>query len=122
MRPRNVPFLLAGCVALVLAAPPARADLVIDGRGAQALHCAAMLYMVSEELYRAGHVSRHARDNAQVAAITMLQSVPGTDEQRVQAMGIRFEQILQTRSLTELYDEYFESRNWCRREFLDQAP
>ena len=36
---------------------PARADLVIQGRAAQALHCSAMLYMVSDELYRAGYIS-----------------------------------------------------------------
>ena len=44
--------LAAAAFALTLGAgTAAKADLVIQGRAAQALHCSAMLFMVSDELY-----------------------------------------------------------------------
>ncbi|MDQ2066683.1 hypothetical protein Q9295_09870 [Xinfangfangia sp. CPCC 101601] len=111
---------LAGFVALNLgfAALPARADLVIQGRAAQALHCSAMLYMVSEQLYNAGYMNRSELNWAQGAAVKMLDYVPGTDDQKVAAMGQRFDKISRTRSLEGLMQEYNDTSTWCQKHFL----
>jgi hypothetical protein len=100
------------------AALPARADLVIQGRAAQALHCAAMLYMVSEELYSAGMISSRDLDFAQKSAVLMLDYVPGTQDQKVRAMGQRFDRIMRSRSLGDLMVEFDETAPWCQKNFL----
>lgn len=97
---------------------PARADLVIEGRAAQALQCSAMLFMVSDTLYEAGYLDRADRDWAQEAAIVMLDHVPGTDDQKVQAMAQRFDKLLRTRTLDALMAEYNDSAKWCEKTFL----
>lgn len=107
--------------ALALAAAlaePARADLVIKGRAAQALHCAAMLYMVSDTLYDAGLLDYATANSAQENAVRMLDYVPGTDDQKVQAMGQRFDKLMRTRSLDQLLGEYNETSTWCNSAFL----
>lgn len=109
--------LIALTVALTLATP-ASAQLVIDGRGAQALHCSAMLFMVSSLMFDAGHISRNARDNAQQAALVMLEQVPGTEAQRIQAMRQRFDRIMSSRSPAQLFDEYSSTARWCRAKVL----
>ncbi len=111
----------AASVALTLtiaSSLPARADLVIQGRAAQALHCSAMLYMVSDELYRAGYLSRADLNWAQGAAVSMLAYVPGTEDQKVKAMGQRFARLMQTRSLEGLMNEYNSTAKWCQKNFL----
>lgn len=108
----------AAIVTLTLTAP-ARADLVIDGRAAQALHCAAMLFIVSTELYDFGEISRNARDNAQRAALVMLDQVPGTEDQRRRAMMLRFDRLMTSRTPAALAKEYAETALWCRRTFFD---
>lgn len=106
-------------LALVLGlAAPANAQLVIEGRAAQALHCSAMLFMVSSVMFDAGHISRNARDNAQQAALVMLEAVPGTEAQRIQAMSQRFDWIMSTRSPGELFEEYASTAKWCRTKLL----
>ena len=109
---------LPAALAASLLAQPARADLVIQGRAAQALHCAAMLYMVSDSLYEAGLIDYQTADTAQSNAVLMLDYVPGTDDQKVQAMGQRFEKLMRTRSLDQLLDEYNETSTWCNSAFL----
>jgi hypothetical protein len=109
----TIPALLAAS----LLAQPARADLVIQGRAAQALHCAAMLYMVSDTLHDAGLIDDRTADNAQTSAVQMLAYVPGTDEQKVQAMGQRFNKLMNTRSLDQLLDEYNTTSAWCSANF-----
>ena len=99
-------------------AQPARADLVIKGRAAQALHCAAMLYMVSDTLYDAGMLDYATANSAQENAVRMLDYVPGTDDQKVQAMGQRFNKLMNTRSLEQLLAEYNETSPWCTANFL----
>lgn len=99
-------------------AQPARADLVIQGRAAQALHCAAMLYMVSDTLYEAGLLDYSTANSAQENAVRMLDYVPGTDDQKVQAMGQRFDKLMRTRSLDQLLDEYNTTSTWCNAAFL----
>ena len=97
---------------------PVRADLVIKGRAAQALHCAAMLYMVSDTLYEAGLLDYSTANSAQENAVRMLDYVPGTDDQKVQAMGQRFDKLMRTRSLNQLLDEYNKTSAWCNSAFL----
>lgn len=108
----------AAFLALSLTAP-AQADLVIEGREAQALHCAAMLFIVSSELYDMGEIARNTRDNAQRAALVMLDQVPGTEDQRRRAMVQRFERIMTSRTPDQLANEYTETARWCRRAFID---
>lgn len=115
------PHLAAAATAASLAlgfALPAKADLVIDGRAAQALHCSALLYMVSDELYQAGYISRDDLDWAQSAAVMMLDYVPGTEDQKVQAMAQRFDKIFRTRTLDELLAEFDKTAPWCQQNFL----
>ncbi|MCB6177399.1 hypothetical protein LHP98_04550 [Rhodobacter sp. Har01] len=110
---------LATTLTLTLAAAlPARADLVIEGRAAQALQCSALLYLVSDMLFEAGYIDRSDRDAAQSAAVVMLDHVPGTDDQKVQAMGQRFDRIFRTRSLPELMEEFDKTAPWCQKTFL----
>ncbi|MBE2278178.1 MAG: hypothetical protein IAE87_17995 [Rhodobacteraceae bacterium] len=97
---------------------PAKADLVIQGRAAQALHCAALLYMVADELYQGGYISGADYNWAQGAAVQMLAYVPGTDAQKVQAMGQRFEKIFASRSLPQLMNEFDKTAPWCQQNFL----
>lgn len=113
---RQILTALALCLSL---GAPAHAQLVIEGRDAQALHCAAMLFMVSSEMFDAGVISRNTRDSAQQAALIMLERVPGTDQQRTQAMSQRFERIMSSRSPEELFNEYASTANWCRRNILN---
>ncbi len=115
------PTLASAALALSLGlgfAVPAKADLVIEGRAAQALHCSAMLFMVSDELYNAGYINRSDLDWAQGAAVLMLDYVPGTDDQKLQAMGQRFEKLMRTRSIDALMQEYNDTANWCQKHFL----
>ncbi|MFZ1481755.1 MAG: hypothetical protein WAT25_13405 [Paracoccaceae bacterium] len=111
--------LAAAAFALTLGAgTAAKADLVIQGRAAQALHCSAMLFMVSDELYQAGYISRGDRDWAQGAAVSMLAYVPGTESQKVQAMGQRFDKLMRSRTVDGLMKEYNDTAKWCRKNFL----
>lgn len=113
MRPSFLAFALTLAAAL-----PAKADLVIQGRAAQALHCAAMLYMVSDELHSAGYLSSADLNLAQRSAILMLDYVPGTQDQKVKAMGQRFDRIMRSRSLGDLMVEFDETAPWCQKNFL----
>ncbi|MDO8884116.1 MAG: hypothetical protein U0934_00650 [Pseudotabrizicola sp.] len=109
------------CAAILLAlsfGQTAQADLVIEGRAAQALHCAAMLFIVSTELYDIGEISRNTRDNAQRAALVILDQVPGSEDQRRRAMVQRFERIMTSRTLEQLVKEYNATARWCRSAFL----
>lgn len=115
------PFCATALLALSLApavAPAAQADLVIDGRAAQALHCAAMLFIVSTELYDYGEISRNSRDTAQRAALVILDQVPGTDDQRRRAMVQRFDRIMTSRTPLQLAKEYTDTARWCQKTFL----
>lgn len=112
---------LAICLSLGLSlGTPAHAQLVIEGRAAQALQCSAMLFMVSTVMFDAGFISRNTRDAAQQAALIMLEKVPGTDQQRTQAMSQRFDRIMSSRTPEQLFNEYESTANWCRRNVLQQ--
>ncbi|WP_157970868.1 hypothetical protein [Pseudogemmobacter bohemicus] len=110
---------LATAASLTLGfALPVKADLVIQGRAAQALHCAALLFIASEELYQAGYISRADYNGAQSASVRMLDYVPGTKNQKIQAMGQRFEKLLSRKSLPALMQEFDETAPWCGKTFL----
>lgn len=99
-------------------AAPAHADLVIDGRASQALHCSAMLLMVSTVLNDAGLLSTRDTQVAHLGAAIMLDYVPGTVEQKKQAMRQRVTRIVQSRSLEQLGKEYATTAKWCNRHFI----
>lgn len=111
-------LMVAAMVLTPFAATPARADLVIEGRAAQALHCSAMLFLLSAELHDQGFISRNSRDAAQRAALVMLDYVPGTDVQRIRAMEQRFARIMNSRTPRQLFKEYDDTAKWCRKTFL----
>ncbi len=48
----------------------------------------------------------------------MLDYVPGTENQKVQAMGQRFEKLMRTRSIDALMKEYNDTSKWCQQNFL----
>ncbi len=98
----------------------AHADLVIKGRAAQALHCSAMLSMVSGTLAQAGMIAPDEADRALIAAAAMLDHVPGTKAQKMQAMRQRYQRILASRSLLDLLGEYTSSAKWCNAHFLSR--
>lgn len=118
MRRTVTSLMLALPLICLIAATPARADLVIEGRAAQALHCSAMLFLLSADMHDQGIISRNTRDSAQRAALVMLDYVPGNDEQRIRAMGQRFARIMTSRTPAQLFKEYTDTSRWCRRTFL----
>lgn len=107
----------AAAVSVAILAQPARADLVIEGRAAQALHCAAMLFMVSSMLNDAGMIDDRTAHNAKRGAVRMLGYVPGTLDQKTKAMGQRFEKLMQTRTIEQLFKEYQSTSRWCETHF-----
>lgn len=113
------PALAAASLTLCLAAAaPAQADLVIQGRAAQALHCATMLLVVSGVLHDAGMLDEADYDAAALATVVMLQHVPGTEEQKLQAVRQRGEKLIRTRTLDQLAHEFDSTAPWCQKNFL----
>lgn len=100
-------------------APTAQADLVIQGRAAQALHCAAMLFMVSDTLLGSGYIDSDTAQTAKRAAVQMLDYVPGSNDEKVQAMAQRFNRLMATRSMDQVLTEYRTTSKWCRKTFPD---
>lgn len=113
---------LAACLCLSLSSLHGHAaePLVIEGRDAQALQCAAMLYMAASVMNDAGFVPDWVREDAQATAMRILDQLPGTADQRIQAMAQRFEKIIDSQSPAELIEDYQDSERWCRREFLPE--
>ena len=113
---------LAACFCLSLSSLHAQAaePLVIEGRDAQALQCAAMLYMAASVMNDAGFVPDWVREDAQATAMRILEQLPGTQDQRIQAMAQRFEKIIDSQTPAELLEDYQTSERWCRREFLPE--
>ena len=110
---------LAGSAALAIClASSAQADLVIQGRAAQALHCSAMLAMVSAVLADADMISPREANRAFLGAAVMLDYVPGSDAQKKQAIRQRFSRIADSRSLPDILREYTSTAKWCNAHFL----
>lgn len=111
--------LAAAAVLAVAVSLPARAEpLVIEGQAAQALHCSALLFMASRELHQAGLLPDRDYAAAQARAVAILDHVPGTDQQKVQAMRQRFDWIRRTRDLDQMMDEFKKTAPWCHKAFL----
>lgn len=110
--------LAAAAATAISLASSAQADLVIEGRAAQALHCSAMLAMVSAVLADADMIAEPEAKRAFFGAAIMLEHVPGTDAQKKQAMRQRFSRIADSRSLADLLREYTSTAKWCNAHFL----
>lgn len=111
--------LAALSLTLVLAAP-ARADLVLEGRDAQKLHCAAMLVVISDRLALAGFIPPEARAQAQFTAVALLSQLPGTERDRVRALVQRSEKLMDSRSMPELMEEFRRTADWCAGQLDDK--
>ena len=103
------------CLALTT---PASADLVIQGRDAQGLHCAAMLTVVAAALMDAGQLTPRATNDAAAVAALILYQLPGTQAEKLQALRQRANKIIATRSGRQLATEFSSTSRWCKREFL----
>ncbi|MGV8949639.1 MAG: hypothetical protein ACOH2M_00950 [Cypionkella sp.] len=102
-------------------ASPMQADLLITGRAAQALHCSAMLLIVSDLLAEAQMIEPRTAQNARIGAVLMLDQVPGTRAQKMQAMRQRSQRIAASRSLPYLLKEYTSTTKWCNAHFLPKG-
>ena len=74
--------------------------------------------MVAEELYQAGYLNRSDYNWAQNAAIQMLAHVPGTDAQKIDAMGQKFTRLTNTMSAQQLLNEFDIRAQSCKAKFL----
>lgn len=97
----------------VLLASPAQADLVIEGRDAQKLHCAAMLVVLADRLESVGLIPPEALKQAQFTAVALLAQLPGSERDRVRALVQRSEKIMATRTMPQLIDEFRSTVDWC---------
>lgn len=98
---------------------PAKADLVIEGRAAQALQCASTLIVGAEVLWAAGELTQGEYDEIYSAAAWILDNhVPGTDEEKIQAVEQRGAKIADRYTIDELADEIDRTGAWCEKEFL----
>lgn len=98
---------------LSLAATPASADLVISGRDAQKLQCAAMVLALADHLEAWGEIPPEAVLQAQGAAMALIAQIPGSERDRVQALLQRIDKLRATRSPSELAREFERSTRWC---------
>ncbi len=112
---------MLGLAVALAAGSGAKADLVIEGRASQALHCSAMLAMVSGLLDEAGMIEASDARLGMLQAISMLDYVPGTKAQKTQAMRQRFRRIADSRSLPDLFKEYSTTARWCNKNFPPKA-
>lgn len=108
---------LVGLLALMVVAQPAEAKLVIKGRSAQALQCAAIQFSVSQVLFAGGMIGAKERNEGQLKAVRYLHHVPGTERQKMKAMEMKLDQIFQNKSLLDLVGDWDKSRKWCARNF-----
>lgn len=111
-------FAAAALVLSLGATAPAKADLVIEGRAAQALHCVSMLLIISAVLNEEGYLSPRDVEGAMTAAVLMMDHIPGTDDQKMRAVRQRSEKIMRTRTLLELAKEFDSTARFCQRNFL----
>ena len=109
---------LAAALALSFALPAQAEKLVIEGRAAQALHCATMLLIVGGVLYEVGEISERDYRDSTLGVILILDHVPGTEAQKMQAMKQRGKKILETRTPEQLSKEFSSTADWCMAKFL----
>ncbi|MBM7067787.1 hypothetical protein [Actibacterium sp. 188UL27-1] len=114
---KHITLAAACALTLTMIAPQADAQLAIKGKSAQALHCAAIQFSVSEVLFSGGLIDPSDRDAGQLKAVRYLNHVPGDDRTKMKAMKKRLVQLLDSRSLLDLVSEWDKSRKWCARTF-----
>lgn len=103
---------------MVLAfALPADARLVIEGRDAQKLHCAALLTVVTARLDAVGILTPEDRGTATLVAALIMLQLPGTAAERGKALEQRSEKLLRERSARQLFHEFKATSRWCRTNF-----
>ncbi|MBK6467011.1 MAG: hypothetical protein IPL38_16035 [Rhodobacter sp.] len=118
-RLRMIPGLAIVAALTLPAALPAQAErLVIEGRAAQALHCATMMAIVGGVVHEAGLMSDSDFELMAFGAVRMMEHVPGTEAQKMQAMRQRGKKILETRTLDQLADEFDSTFDWCMKKFF----
>lgn len=111
--------LLFAAALAVFAPGSARADLVITGRDAQKLHCAGLLWVVSERLDRGGLLPPESLMQARTAALMILSQLPGSERDRARALAQRAARIGQNRDTVALMEEFDRNAAWCQRNFLN---
>lgn len=114
MRHLSLALVFMACLVL----PVQAQSITYDGRDAQGLQCAAEMFIVADLLGRTGRLSPQKTETAKMLSIAILAQLPGTDEQKAQAMKQRVKRILQTRTLKQLANDYSRTSKWCQREFL----
>lgn len=116
---RLLPGLALAASLTVTSALPSYAErLVIEGRAAQALHCASMLLIVGAILNEAGQISDKDYRDTTLGVILILDHVPGTEAQKIQAMKQRATKIMDTRTPEQLAKEFTSTADWCTAKFL----
>lgn len=103
------------CLAL---ATPVSADIIYEGRDAQGLHCAAMLAVASAVLYKAGRITDSESKKGMIGVGIIMSELPGSKNDKKQAMRQRVDKIVATRSIDQLAKEFKSTGKWCIREFL----
>ncbi|MEL6522940.1 MAG: hypothetical protein AAFQ66_18360 [Pseudomonadota bacterium] len=108
---------LAATLALGALTGQVQAKIVIEGRSAQALNCAAIQFSAMEVLFSGGLIDNAKRDAAQEMAVQYLQHVPGTRKQRMRAMRMRLVSLNEKLDLIGLLEQWEGSQRWCERNF-----
>ena len=103
------------CLAL---ATHASADIVYQGRDAQALHCAAMLALAGALLYKSGKITEERFMSGINVSIKIMSQLPGSESEKQKAFDQRAEKIVRSRSLPQLKEEFTSTGKWCQRDFL----
>ncbi len=118
MRPFR--FLAPLALGLALSVPQTASaeKLVIEGRAAQALHCATMMAIIGSVGHDAGFISDRDFEMMAFAAYRILEHVPGTEAQKMQAMKQRAAKLEATRTLPELVNEARRTQAFCMKKFL----
>ena len=108
-------------LALVLplvAATAAPAQTALDARQARALDCAAMMYLGSSELQKAGRIDATTEKAVQDVALDILSEVPGNRSRRTALMNDRIRALAAGKTARQLLLDYAKLDKPCRDEFL----
>ena len=111
-------LVLGAALTLPFALPATAERLVIEGRAAQALHCATMLGIVSIVVHDAGLMSDRDFELMAGGTMRMLDHVPGTQAQKKKAVEQRARKIFQTRTVDQLAREFDSTLRFCMKNFM----
>ncbi|GAB1363368.1 hypothetical protein MASR1M32_26040 [Rhodobacter sp.] len=113
---RLAPLALGLCLALPQTASAEK--LVIEGRAAQALHCATMFAIAGGIGHEAGFISDRDYEMIAFAAVRMMEHVPGTEAQKQQALRQRGDKLARTRTVEQLVNELDRTSDFCLNKFF----